>query len=120
MTEREQLDEVWETVYYTDELKKTIRDIAPALIEFLIVSLLEQGDIEVGLFHKGKDAGSCIAYDIYNMDKVLEVRYNQDTSFEMYLALEDDEGEMQYFYHALTDKEIKIIPEGLQMLMRKA
>ncbi len=120
MTEREQLNEVWDTVYYTDDFNKRIRDLAPALIQFLIVSLLEQGDIEIGLFNAGKDAGSCVAYDIYNLDKVLELRYKQDTSFELYLALEDDEGDMQYCHHTLTDKEIKIIPEGLQLLMRKA
>lgn len=120
MTEREQLNEVWDTVYYTDDFNKRIRDLAPALIQFLMVSLLEQGDIEIGLFNAGKDAGSCVAYDIYNTDKVLELRYKQDTSFELYLALEDDEGDMQKYHYTLTDKEIKIIPEGLQLLMRKA
>lgn len=110
MTEREQLNEVWDTVYYTDDFNKRIRDLAPALIQFLMVSLLEQGDIEIGLFNAVKDAGSCVAYDIYNTDKVLELRYKQDTSFELYLALEDDEGDMQECHHTLTDKEIKIIP----------
>ncbi|MCD6019570.1 MAG: hypothetical protein K0S53_2691 [Bacteroidetes bacterium] len=117
---REQLDEVWDSVYYTDDLSKRMRDIAPGLIEFLMSSLLEQEDFEIGLFHQGENAGSCVAYDTYSTDKILELRYKQDTSFELYLALEDDDYEMQDFYYTLSDKDTRIIPEGIQNLMKQA
>lgn len=46
---REQLDETWDSVYYADDLSKRIRDITSGLIEFLMMSLLEQEDFEIGL-----------------------------------------------------------------------
>ncbi len=118
--DREQLEEIWETVYYTEDMQSKIRDLAPGLIQFLIVSLLEDGDIEIGLFESRDYKGSVVAYDIYNTDKMLHLRYKQDTSFELYLSLENDDCEMEDFYHTLTDAEIKIIPEGLQNLMKQA
>jgi hypothetical protein len=36
------------------------------------------------------------------------------------LALEDDDFEMQDFCHPLSDKDTRIIPEGLQNLMKQA
>ena len=118
MTDREKLDEAWDNVHYTYDIERRIKDMISTLVEFLIVSLLEQEDIEIGLLHNNQ--GSMVAYDIYNTDKILELRYRNDTTFELHVALEDEDGNLKSFYNTLSEKQISIIPEGLQMLMKSA
>lgn len=118
---REEMDDLWDSVYYTPDIKKRIKDMAPGLIEFLMKSFLLEEEIDIGTFTKGKEYGTTVCYDEFNSDKILAVRYKNDTTFELYVALEDhDSGDLKSFYHTLTEKEVAIIPEGLQILMKKA
>lgn len=119
--EREQMDDLWESVYYTADMKRRIKDMAPALVEFLMKSLLTGEEIDIGTFDGGDgSSGSCVCYDVYNRDKILELYYKNDTAFELHVALENHEFDIESFFHTLTDKEVAIIPEGLQILMKKA
>lgn len=120
MTNREKLNEAWDSVYYTNDIERRIKDLVPVLVEFLMESLLDQEEIEIGCFYRGKNRGSCVGFDIYNTDKILELHYKQDTSFEIHVAIADEDGDMRSFYSTLTEKHIGIIPEGLRILMKKA
>lgn len=119
--DREHLDNLWDSVYYTSGLKHMINKIAPRLVEFLMASLLLEEEIEIGLFGRGgKKSASTVCYDIYNTDKILELRFRKDNKFELRLALENDDGDLESFYHTLNEKEAMIIPEGLRNLMKQA
>ncbi len=119
--EREEIDNVWESVYYTPDMKTRVKDMAPKFIEFLMTLLLMEDEINIGQFKDENGSyGTMVTYDIYDSDKILQVRYKNDTSFDLHIAVENDEGVTESFYHTLTEKEIEIIPEGLQILMKKA
>lgn len=120
--EREEMDDLWESVYYTPDMKRRIKDMAAGLVEFLMTSLLQEEEINIGTFEDGNGSyGTSVCYDVYNTDKMLHVRYKNNTTFELFVALEnDDEGCLEFYHHTLTDKEVAIIPEGLQILMKKA
>jgi hypothetical protein len=120
--EREKMDDLWDSVYYTPDMELKIKDMAPGLVEFLMASLLHEEEIDIGTFNDENGSnGTNVCYDVYNTDKMLQVRYKNDTNFELFVALEnDDEGCLEFFHHTLTDNEVAIIPEGLQILMKKA
>ena len=119
MINREELNEIWNSLHYTENIDSEIESIAPGLTELLVSSLIQNGDFEVGLFDDKDYSGSCIAFDIYNSDKILSLRYKQDDTYELHLALENGNFEMVDFYHLLKENEINIIPEGLRDLMKQ-
>lgn len=119
--DREEMDNIWDSFYYTPDIHQRIKDNAAGLVEFLMTSLLMEDEIEIGLFSNPDGThGSMVTYDVYNDDKVLSIRYKNDTSFELHIELENDEGELRAFDHALSEREVDVIPEGLQILMKKA
>jgi hypothetical protein len=120
MTKSETLDEIWESVNNSDDFKNNFENQAPKLVELLILSLLENLPINIGLFFDGNDDGASIAYDIYNTDKILELRLKRDLTFELFVALEnDEEGCLDFYRYCLTDDEVNIIPLGLRNLMEE-
>lgn len=119
---RELLDQMWDLIdrNSTEYLDNHFIDIAPKLIQFLIISLLTDKDFEIGIFYvQEKKGGAFISYDIYNTDKQLTLRVTTKWIFILQLSVYDwDDNEKIYRNH-LTEDEIKYIPIGLQNLMKE-
>ncbi|MEQ1732166.1 MAG: hypothetical protein ABL940_00745 [Bacteroidia bacterium] len=104
-------------------------DVAIDFLNFLIIStLVDTDNIEVGPFYDGEDnegkekVGSIIAYDIYNSDKMLNLKLNSDFIFEIVLRYYDDNfenGNWRVYSYKLKEEELKNLPGGLVNVMKE-
>jgi hypothetical protein len=115
----EQFKQLWESITpdLIPQLEETFDDYAIKLTEFLILSILEDEDFEIGILND--DEASMISYDIYNMDKHLTLYYKSDTSWVIVLHLEDYDGNEKDFISVISEEESSVIPIGLKNLMKE-
>lgn len=120
-SQREKLNHIWDSIDSDsiEYLDLNFDNIAPRLLEFLLISLLNEGRIEIGTFRHGKKIGSTVSFDIYNSDKQLELHLLPRNVFELEVSLFDFDGNQKEYIYKLNSSEIKIIPEGLRNLMKE-
>lgn len=116
---REQLNEIWDSLNESsiEYLDSEFNKIAPKLTEFLILSVLNDDEIDIGTFGDEKTEGACITYDVYNTDKMLSLKYGKNSNWGIELILYDWEGEEKKYFYPINGEEIKVIPEGLSIIM---
>ena len=100
-----------------DYLDENFNSIAIKLLEFLMHSILNDGQVDIGTFRDGDFEGAIVEYDIYTSDKNLKLKLHKDESFELELFLFDWDDKEKIYKYKLDDNEIKSIPEGLRNLM---
>jgi len=112
---RENLNKVWDEINESsvDYLKSEFKNIAPKLIEFLVVSLLNQEEIDFGTYWDGKKEGAIVSYDIYNTNKQLTLKMDSKFKLELELMIYDFDGEENIFTYPINEDDLKIIPQGL-------
>jgi hypothetical protein len=120
-SQREKLNIIWDSIDSdsVEYLDSNFENIATRLLEFLLISLLNEGRIEIGTFRHGKKQGSTVSYDIYNSDKQLELHLLPRNVFELEVLLFDIDGNEKAYIYKLNSSEIRIIPEGLRNLMKE-
>lgn len=120
-SQREKLNHIWDSINSDSiaYLDKNFDNIAPRLLEFLIISLLNEGRIEIGNFSNGKKEGSTVSYDIYNSDKQLKLHLLPRNVFKLEVSLFDFDGNEKEYIYKLNSSEVKFIPEGLIKLMQQ-
>lgn len=116
---REFLNNIWDridesTIPYLDN---EFDAIAPKLVEFLLMSILNEDEIDIGTYAQGDTEGSCITYDVFNTDKRLELQLSSSLVFELALSICDFEGDEKNYSYLLNDIDVKIIPPGLINMM---
>jgi hypothetical protein len=112
---QERLNQLWDSIDENaiDYLDANFYEIAPRLIEFLVVSILCEEEIDIGVFMNG----SIISFDIYNTDKELLLKLNDKSQFELELSIMDYEDERRTYQYLLKESDLKIIPIGLKNIM---
>jgi hypothetical protein len=115
----EKFDLVWKSIGKDsiEYLDKHFEDITSGLVHFLISSLLENDEIEIGIFTEENQKGAIVSYDIYNTDKQLNLKAITDLTFEIELFLSDNDDNEKIYKHILSQDQVKIIPEVLKNLM---
>lgn len=113
---REKLNEMWETIDCTSIDDVNFNQKAPKLLEFLIVSVLNEENISIGTYG---DEYSSITYNHFNTDKMLTLTLDKNSAFELELTLYDYDYEEIKYPFKLANQDLKIIPEGLVDLMRQ-
>lgn len=116
---QETFDQVWNAIGKDsiEYLDRHFEDISSGLVHFLIFSLLEKDEIEIGTFTDEKQKGAIVTYDIYNTDKQLNLKANTDLTFEIELFLSDNDDNEKTYRHKLSQDQVKIIPEVLKKTM---
>lgn len=119
--EKESLDQIWDSIGYdsVDFLDREFESIAPKLLEFLIVSILDEEEVDIGIFSEGKQKGSTITYDFFVSDKNLSLRLLPSHNFELELMMYDSTGEERLYKKTLKSDEAVIIPERLKWMMKE-
>ena len=94
------------------------KKIDSLLLEVLITSVLSEEEIDIGTFeHNNSQYGSIISYDIYNVDRQLNLKLDQSLNFELELIFYDSDDEEKSFICKLDEEMLKMIPEGLKNIM---
>ena len=102
-------------------LQKNFTQKAPEIVEFLMMYLLSEEEIEISIYEEenvGK--GSFVTYDPYSTDKQLSLKNMAKGSFELELFLYDHEDEEVLFTYLLTAEDKENIPKNLQAIMEQA
>lgn len=118
---REKLNWLWDSIGYDsiDYLNDNFKSIAPQLLEFLIISLLNEDELDIGIFSEKSQKGAIVSFDIYDSDKELNLKLLPKGIFELELMIYDSEGTLKTYKYTLDSLEIKMIPEGLINLMKE-
>ncbi|HEX5153629.1 MAG TPA: hypothetical protein VFW07_19405 [Parafilimonas sp.] len=119
-TQKEKLNEVWESIQpdSIEYLDRNFNNIAPQLLVFLILSLISNETIEIGIFIGDGVKGSCVSFDVYNSDKQLTLKLQEDDDFEIELLLYDFDQEEKKYSYTLSKSDIESIPPGLSNIMK--
>ena len=118
---REKLNHLWDSIgdNSIDYLNNSFKLIAPKLLEFLIVSLLNEDELDIGIFSEKSRSGAIVSYDIYNSDKQLSLKLLPKNVFKLELLIYDSDGILKTFNYKLDSIEIKMIPHGLINIMQE-
>ncbi|MEQ1734129.1 MAG: hypothetical protein ABL940_10670 [Bacteroidia bacterium] len=118
----EALREIWDSIlpfeskYYADNFD----NIAPKLLRFLITSLRDSENFEIGTYGEN---GAIVTFDQYdNFDKQLNLIMFGDKHLELELYLYDDSDEEdknpeKRIIYRLSEEKIKFVPPALLAFM---
>lgn len=105
--------------YTVSFLNENFNRIASALLVYLISSVLEETEFEIGTFEDGRQKGASISYMSPNKNKQIELRVKRSSSYELLLYVYHSEEEISIFKNKLEEDEIKMIPQSLRDLLDK-
>ncbi len=90
-----------------------------SLVEKLVTEVVNKDTIEVHFEDEGEEAWSVIKIHIYEEDKEMAIRLLTEGRWVLQFGYYDDDDEFVELLQPLTQKEIDLIPERLQKVMRK-
>jgi len=119
MNYKEKLNELWQQISLCSpvHLNENFEKITDALTEFLIDKLLDKEKFEIGTFEDGRQKGALLAYTDNEGQKSVEIRLKKKSRYELFLLVQDREGEFITYKHKLTPEEIEIIPKKLRDML---
>ncbi len=99
--------------------EELVRNHAGEMVERLVTDVVSKDAVEIRFEFEDDDQWSIISMFIYEEDKEISLRLHANDVFELYFGYYDDEDEFFEITQKLTPEEIKVIPKGLQKLMKK-
>lgn len=121
MFKTEKINEEWGKInsYSVSYLYENFSRLSPILLIYLISSLMEENEFEIGTFEEGRQKGASLIYLSPDKDKQLELRIKRSSSYELLLSLFNMEEETLVFRHKLEPEEIETIPKALRERLEK-
>ncbi|MCE3228271.1 MAG: hypothetical protein K0S32_2822 [Bacteroidetes bacterium] len=121
MIKTEKIIYEWDQInsYVPSYLEENISKLSPSLLIYLITTLMEQEEFEIGTFEEGRQKGASIWYTGPDKDKHLELRVKKSSTYEFILSVIKQEEEPHLFRHRLEKEEIESIPKTLRDRLEK-
>jgi hypothetical protein len=121
MIKNEKIIQEWTNLnsYSASYLEENISRLAPALLIYLVTTLMEEDEFEIGTFEEGRQKGSSILYSAPDNDKQLELRVKKSSTYEFILSIFKTDEEPRVFRHKLEKEEIESIPKTLRDRLEK-
>jgi hypothetical protein len=99
--------------------EELVKNHSGDMIEKLVTDVVSKDAVEIRFEFEENEQWSVISMFIYEEDKEISLRLHSNERYEIYFGYYDDEDEFFEITQPLTPEEIKIIPKGLQKLMKK-
>lgn len=99
--------------------EELLRQHPGSLVEKLVTEVVNKDTVEVHFEDEDEEAWSVIKIHIYEEDKEMAIRLLTEGRWVLQFGYYDDDDEFIELLQPLTQKEIDLIPERLQKVMRK-
>ncbi|MCE3259811.1 MAG: hypothetical protein K0S12_1452 [Bacteroidetes bacterium] len=121
MLKNEKITQDWKMIHVNAIalLNDNFTNLSSSLLVYLISTLMEENEFEIGTFEEGRQKGACIVHLDPNNDKQIELRVKRSSTYELILTLYPDDEETIVFRHRLEKEEINMIPVTLRELLEK-
>jgi hypothetical protein len=98
--------------------EELVKNHSSAMIERLVTDVLGKDSVEIRFDFLDNDQWAIISMHNYEEDQEISIRLHSGDTYDLYFGYYDDEDEFFEIVQLLTEEEKKILPEGLQKLMR--
>ena len=88
------------------------------MIERLVTDVVGKDTVEIRFDFLDNDQWAIISMHNYEEDQEISIRLHSGDKYDLYFGYYDDEDEFFEIVQLLTEEEKKILPEGLQKLMK--
>ena len=99
--------------------EELIKNHASKVIEKMLEELIAETHLEISFDYLDQDQWAVVSTHHYKEDKEFSLRLHSNNEWNLALGYYDDEDEFFEVVHVLTTTEQDVIPNGLQILMKK-
>jgi hypothetical protein len=98
--------------------EELVKNHSSAMIERLVTDVVGKDSVEIRFDFLDNDQWAIISMHNYEEDQEISIRLHSGDKYDLYFGYYDDEDEFFEIVQLLTEEEKKILPEGLQKLMK--
>jgi hypothetical protein len=98
--------------------EELVKNHSSAMIERLVTDVVGKDTVEIRFDFLDNDQWAIISMHNYEEDQEISIRLHSGDTYDLYFGYYDDEDEFFEIVQLLTEEEKKILPEGLQKLMK--
>ena len=98
--------------------EELVKNHSSAMIERLVTDVVGKDTVEIRFDFLDNDQWAIISMHNYEEDQEISIRLHSGDKYDLYFGYYDDEDEFFEIVQLLTEEEKKILPEGLQKLMK--
>jgi hypothetical protein len=98
--------------------EELVKNHSSAMIERLVTDVVGKDTVEIHFDFLDNDQWAIISMHNYEEDQEISIRLHSGDKYDLYFGYYDDEDEFFEIVQLLTEEEKKILPEGLQKLMK--
>ena len=98
--------------------EELVKNHSSAMIERLVTDVVGKDTVEIRFDFLDNDQWAIISMHNYEEDQEISIRLHSGDKYDLFFGYYDDEDEFFEIVQLLTEEEKKILPEGLQKLMK--
>ena len=99
--------------------EELVKNHSTELIEKMLEEAMAETHLEISFDFLDQDQWACITTHQYEEDKELSLRLYANKEYKLILGYYDEEDEFFEIVHTLSVTEQEVIPNGLNLLMKK-